>query len=114
MKLSEGPHSCWGGTFSLCSHSGVLYTSINKLNKLIGLAGLGQNCFFGLSSMPYLVLVDVCSHLSWASSWQALHIEQEALSELGWTRLSQERASMLQLGSCPIKFFTFLSCVLQM
>lgn len=63
MKLSEGRHPCWGGTLSLCSHSGVLYTSINKLNRLIGLAGLGQNCFFGLSSMPYLGLVDVCSHL---------------------------------------------------
>lgn len=47
MKLLEGRHPCWGGTFSLCSHSGVLYTSIKKLNRLIGLAGLGQNCFFG-------------------------------------------------------------------
>lgn len=47
MKFSEGRHPCWGGTFSLCSHSGVLYSSINKLSKLIGLAGLGQNCFFG-------------------------------------------------------------------
>lgn len=47
MKLLEGRHPCWGGTFSLCSHSVVLYSSINKLSKLIGLAGLGQNCFFG-------------------------------------------------------------------
>lgn len=75
MKLSEGHHPCWGGTFSFCSHSGVLYTSINNLNRFIGLARLWRNYFFGLSSMPYLSLVDVCSHLPWASSWQALHAE---------------------------------------